>query len=216
MFKNRDRLIEQTDNPNYDPSTYVSIQKQCNDDLEFREQYIKNKLKNNWEEITPKQLLNEPGQQEFFYIDNNNNFCSGGLLVYHDEKKENGAFLNLRKKKLKYVLYRSRKNSILSLQTVEQKNCKCSKPELHPHPYCTRAWIKREKQRYVRPTNVPDKYYNLESIPPSMRNLNKVVMLPDENGVEQILYYNSRQAKVERFRSTHKFKKAKKYGWVFI
>ena len=66
MFKNRDRLIEQTDNPNYDPSTYVSIQKQCNDDLEFREQYIKNKLKNNWEEITPKQLLNEPGQQEFF------------------------------------------------------------------------------------------------------------------------------------------------------
>ncbi len=96
MFKNRDRLIEQTDNPNYDPSTYVSIQKQCNDDLEFRDQYIKNKLKNNWEEITPKQLLKEHGQQEFVYIDNNNNFCSGGLLVYHDEKKENGAFLNLR------------------------------------------------------------------------------------------------------------------------
>ena len=62
----------------------------------------------------------------------------------------------------------------------------------------------------------PYNNYQTDWTVPKKFNPRHAVFLKDENGDEQIVYYNRDQMKRERFKTTHKYKIAVKDGWFFI
>ena len=193
------------------PEGYKSNATRCNESMEFRENYLKSLLEKKewpiWEIITPEQLATEIPGQWFHYIDNNNNYRTGGLIVVHSPNAEGGLGFLKEQERLKskqYIMYKTPLGNTTSLQLKEVTDCDCPDDSYHPHPFATKIYIRRHKSQYKKPT-VPKKF-----------NPRHAVFLKDEDGVEQIVYYNRDRMKRERFKTTHKYKIAVKYGWVFI
>lgn len=204
----------------YDKRNYTSIQERCNDPIKypgFREEYIKNMLTAKeeddfyWEEIEPLQLFNEIPGQWVSYIENNNRFRIGGILVKHDENEDGGMGFIKEQQRMadkNYVLYKGCIGNIISLQVKEYNNCTCDwKNGPHSHPYATTVFIKRKTQYYKKPVNVPKSAISFKA--------SYAVKMKDNEGEEQVVYYNRDRMKRERFVNTHKYKLAVKYGWEF-
>lgn len=89
-----------------------------------------------------------------------------------------------------WVMYSARNRKIVSLQLQETVDS----------PHAVRVFIKREAVGYKRP----------------VKETKYPVFLPDHRGVNQVVYYGSRQMQQERFTRTGKFARAQRYGWYFI
>ena len=205
----------------YDRKSYIPIQVKCNDEEQFpgfRDEYIKDLLTTKegddfyWEEIKPLELFDELPGQWVSYIENNNKFRIGGTLVKHNEETDGGMGFIKEQERLSernYVLYKGCKGNIISMQVKENNNCTCDwKKGPHSHPYAVTVFIKRKMQYYKKPTNVPESAIAFKGA--------YAIKLKDNQGIEQVVYYNRDRMKRERFIKTHKFKLAKKYGWNFI
>ena len=155
--------------------------------------------------------MNEPSTQWFSFIDDQNRFRIGGALCRHNPEYNGGeGFLKeqIRLKNKEYVLYKIPKGNILSLNIKNVGDCNCDhKDGTHTHPYAVRVFIKRELQKYNKPSRVPNK--------PSSFRAKHAIYLKDRNNEKQLVYYHKDQEKRERFQNTYKFKLAKKYGWEF-